>query len=58
MVKKQLSAPYWSKIAMKTRKMTQRDKIFLFIGSCLPDNMKNYHVKISQQATERIMELI
>jgi|688.fasta_scaffold15845_8 hypothetical protein len=52
------SYKHWSAIHIGRNKMTQEDKIYLIVGSCLPESPKPYEVIISPKALNHIKEII
>ena len=52
------SYKHWSAIHRGREKMTLEDKIYLIVGSCLPESPKPYEVNISIEALNHIREII
>ena len=52
------SYKHWSAIHIGLEKMTQEDKIYLIVGSCLPESPKPYEVIISPKALNHIKDII
>lgn len=52
------SRKHWPAIHRGRKKMTQEDKIYLIVGSCLPESPKPYEVIISPKALNHIKDII
>ncbi len=52
------SYEHWCAIHRGREKMTLEDKIYLIVGSCLPESPKPYEVNISIEALNHIREII